>query len=127
MHSLLKSKGAIAHLASLMNTLYSFKYEIQTSKMYFQYSIKYLSTQFCCFAGKNPPVCSHARVIDLFKNTILPKCRFKAYKCSSYLWFRLGKCRSRSRMVYMGYDVSKRARGKYYLLTKSKEPYCYYY
>jgi len=78
-------------------------------------------------AGKSPASCSHGRVVDLFKNTILPKCRFKAYKCSSYLWFLLGKCRSRSRMAYMGYDVSKRARGKYYLLTESKEPYCYYY
>lgn len=76
---------------------------------------------------KNPPVCSHARVIDLFQNTILPQCSFKAYKCSSYLKFRFGYCRScrKQSCVYMGYDVCKNARGKYYLKTKSSQPFCY--
>ena len=123
---LVKSEEVTIHcsnLQKLMIEIYECTNYLSPAVLNFCHS----STHIRCFPGRKAAKCSHARVIDLFKNTILPKCRFKAYKCINYLWFRLGKCRSRSRMVYMGYDVSKRARGKYYLRTKSSEPYCYYY
>ena len=77
-------------------------------------------------AGKNP-VCSHARAIHLFENTILPQCIFKAYRCKDYSLFRKGRCKScvKQSCVYMGYDLCKYASGKYYLATKSRQPFCY--
>lgn len=70
--------------------------------------------------------CSHSRAVALFMRTILPMCRFMAYKCNNYILFRLGFCNhcSRIQCTVMGYDTSKTARGSYYVRTGHKEPFC---
>eukprot|EP00795_Rhopilema_esculentum_P004608 gene4608-20881_t len=70
-----------------------------------------------------PPKCSHFRAVELFIKSINPPCKYRSYKCSNYTAFRFGYCKN-ARSTVMGYDVSKRARGKYYLQTSETSPYC---
>ncbi|XP_065069259.1 phospholipase A1-like isoform X4 [Rhopilema esculentum] len=76
-----------------------------------------------CGLNKVPPTCSHFRAVELFIKSINPPCEYRSYECSNYTAFRFGYCKN-ARSTVMGYDVSKGARGKYYLQTSETSPFC---
>ncbi|XP_065069254.1 pancreatic lipase-related protein 2-like isoform X1 [Rhopilema esculentum] len=76
-----------------------------------------------CGLNKVPPICSHIRAVELFIKSINPPCDYRSYECSNYTAFRFGYCKN-ARSTVMGYDVSKGARGKYYLQTSGTSPFC---
>ncbi|XP_065069261.1 pancreatic lipase-related protein 3-like [Rhopilema esculentum] len=76
-----------------------------------------------CGGKKIPPKCSHFRAVQLYIKSVNPPCKYRSYKCSRYTTFRLGFCK-KARTALMGYHVSRAARGKYYLKTSGRPPYC---
>lgn len=76
--------------------------------------------------------CSHMRAPKYFTDTINSECPFTSYPCGSYSAFARGSCTScpPGGCPKMGYDAlkySKSAKGKFYLLTAKKKPFCVYH
>ncbi|KAJ8019175.1 Pancreatic lipase-related protein 3 [Holothuria leucospilota] len=72
-------------------------------------------------------ICDHFRSVDFFTESITTKCKWRAYKCSSWVRFKLVFCRKCGdkgcpRMGYFA-DPSK-GTGEFMLGTNKKEPYC---
>ncbi|XP_067679044.1 pancreatic lipase-related protein 2-like [Haliotis asinina] len=74
--------------------------------------------------------CSHGRSHQLYLESMSSPCPFTSYPCPSYDDFKKGKCLTCgstgcSQLGY--YSDQYRARGKMYLNTGSKAPYCGYH
>jgi len=71
--------------------------------------------------------CNHYRAVKYFITSIKNKKSFKSYKCGSFYRFKNGACAKRSiastSVNTMGYYTDCNAKGKFYLLTNTKEPY----
>ncbi|XP_061182222.1 pancreatic lipase-related protein 2-like isoform X1 [Saccostrea echinata] len=71
--------------------------------------------------------CSHSRSIFLFTESINDPCPFTSFQCSRTHDFLAGNCFDCGDLPCprIGYDAIKyRARGKFYLATRSRAPYC---
>ena len=81
---------------------------------------------FKCFPLSIVASCSHFRAVVLFTTTINPVCIYRAHKCWRYITFRLGFCNDcrKTSCIKMGYDVPLTARGRYYVRTSGKNPFC---
>lgn len=67
--------------------------------------------------------CSHARAHDFMGESIINPLTFGAVQCNSWIEFKAGKCRDNSTMVFMGENVSRNARGSYFLETNPQPPF----
>ena len=70
--------------------------------------------------------CHHLRAPEYYIATVQNQCSWKAYPCSSYLWFWSGLCnRCYGECPSMGYSADKtKHTGSYFLDTTSKKPFC---
>ena len=70
--------------------------------------------------------CHHLRAPEYYIATVQNRCSWKAYPCSSYLWFWSGLCnRCYGECPSMGYSADKtKHTGSYFLDTTSKKPFC---
>ncbi|XP_067054927.1 pancreatic lipase-related protein 2-like [Acropora muricata] len=89
------------------------------------------SVQPGCFTNKPLDVifttsCHHLRAPEYYIATVQNRCSWKAYPCSSYLWFWSGLCnRCYGECPSMGYSADKtKHTGSYFLDTTSKKPFC---
>ncbi|XP_012945550.1 pancreatic lipase-related protein 2 [Aplysia californica] len=74
--------------------------------------------------------CSHGRICSLFIESVSSPCSFTAYPCDSYAKFKAGQCLdcSGGGCNVMGYHSNATAgRGKLYLNTFGKKPFCGYH
>lgn len=81
------------------------------------------------FYGKWQSLCHHRRAFRFFIDSLVPSCRFHAFACDDYDKFLKGECfscgESGRRCASMGYYAnSSKGRGKFYLMTRNKEPFC---
>ncbi|KAF6211248.1 hypothetical protein GE061_014365 [Apolygus lucorum] len=67
-------------------------------------------------------ICSHNRSYIFYSETFKRPTSFVGTKCSSYDKFLDGLCDGNAK-AYMGYETSIRARGIFYLQTRSSSPY----
>ncbi|KAK3767074.1 hypothetical protein RRG08_017949 [Elysia crispata] len=78
-------------------------------------------------AGKGA-ACSHARAHEIFTESINSICRFKSFPCQNYGTFLRGECYacSLSGCSEAGFhaDDHPTAKGKHYLMTYAKGPFC---
>lgn len=71
--------------------------------------------------------CSHSRSIVLFTESINSPCAFRSFQCSNTRDFMAGNCFNCGGLPcpMIGYDAIRyRARGKFYLATRSNTPFC---
>ena len=70
--------------------------------------------------------CDHGRAVEYYIESVQNKCEWKAYPCSSYQLFKLGRCKKcKGECPSMGYDADRtKQTGKHYLKTNSKAPFC---
>ncbi|XP_052257603.1 lipase member I-like [Dreissena polymorpha] len=71
--------------------------------------------------------CSHMRVLELFIESIISNCNFRAQPCSSRADFQAGRCNTcGAGCANMGYNSNSQQppNGTYYLSTNGKSPYC---
>lgn len=71
--------------------------------------------------------CSHSRSIFLFTESINSPCAFRSFQCSNTRDFMAGNCFNCGGLPcpMIGYDAIRyRARGKFYLATRSGTPFC---
>ena len=70
--------------------------------------------------------CHHLRAPEYYIATVQNQCSWKAYPCSSYLWFWSGLCnRCYGECPSMGYSADQtKHTGNYFLDTTSKKPFC---
>ncbi|XP_015439765.1 PREDICTED: phospholipase A1-like [Dufourea novaeangliae] len=67
--------------------------------------------------------CSHARAYEYFAESINTKVGFWAEKCSNYLDFTTGQCKSNAKALMGGVNPNYNVKGSYYLTTNDKAPY----
>ncbi|KAL1462628.1 hypothetical protein WDU94_014450 [Cyamophila willieti] len=68
--------------------------------------------------------CSHLRSYEYFAESLATKIGFYARGCDSWDEYQEGRCNGTTEdMILMGEHVNISARGKYYLLTATSEPY----
>ncbi|XP_074616701.1 pancreatic lipase-related protein 2-like [Acropora palmata] len=89
------------------------------------------SVQPGCFTNKPLDVifttsCHNLRAPEYYIATVQNQCSWKAYPCSSYLWFWSGLCNTcYGECPSMGYSADKtKHTGSYFLDTTSKKPFC---
>ncbi|WAR22833.1 LIPR2-like protein [Mya arenaria] len=83
--------------------------------------------KFCCMRGFREGIaCDHSRAQDYFTESITSTCRFTASWCLNYDAFKRGDCPcGKSPCVSMGFYARANAtRGKYFLDTADKSPFC---
>ena len=71
--------------------------------------------------------CSHSRSILLFTESINSPCAFRSFQCSNTREFLAGRCFGCGSLPCptAGYNsIQYRARGKFYLATRSNTPFC---
>ncbi|GFN73656.1 pancreatic lipase-related protein 2 [Plakobranchus ocellatus] len=71
--------------------------------------------------------CSHARSHDLYTESILSDCAFKAFPCLSHEDYLSGRCMmcGPGSCGIMGYHADQsKARGSMFLQTRGKQPFC---
>ena len=71
-------------------------------------------------------VCDHTRATEYYIASVQNKCSWKAYPCSSYVAFMLGRCKScNGECPSVGYDADHTKKtGDHYLKTNSHAPFC---
>ena len=86
------------------------------------------------FGGSGDPTkevgCSHNRVHSLYQESINSACPFVGFACENQTLFERGECTScdNNKCSVMGYFADQyKGRGKMYLLTNPKEPFCGYH
>ncbi|XP_043682139.1 pancreatic triacylglycerol lipase-like isoform X3 [Vespula pensylvanica] len=67
--------------------------------------------------------CSHARAHDFMGESIINPLTFGAVQCNSWIEFKAAKCRDNSTIVFMGENVSRNARGSFFLETNPQPPF----
>ncbi|XP_064615678.1 inactive pancreatic lipase-related protein 1-like [Liolophura sinensis] len=73
--------------------------------------------------------CSHGRSHDFYVESILSHCPFRGHPCNSFEDFSAGKCTGCGShgCAMMGFPAhSQGPKGKFYLATRPKTPYCGY-
>ncbi len=67
--------------------------------------------------------CSHIRAVEIFVESVINRDSIIGCSCDSWLEFRGMQCDCTDKMIFVGDSCSKRARGKFYLITKAEPPY----
>ena len=81
------------------------------------------------FYRKWQSLCHHRRAFRFFIDSMVSTCQFSAFGCESYEKYLRGECfdcdKDRTKCGHMGYFADKSSgRGKMYLVTRDKEPFC---
>ncbi|KAJ8026248.1 Pancreatic lipase-related protein 2 [Holothuria leucospilota] len=72
-------------------------------------------------------ICDHMRAVDFFTESLDPNCKWNAYPCSSWTFFKLGFCKrcGKKGCSRMGYYADRsKSTGKFMLETNKDKPYC---
>ncbi|OXA56889.1 Phospholipase A1 member A [Folsomia candida] len=67
--------------------------------------------------------CSHIRSLQLFVESVENKESTIGCSCDSWIAFRGMKCDCTDKMIYVGNSCPKKAKGKFYMVTRSTYPY----
>ncbi|XP_017785625.1 PREDICTED: pancreatic lipase-related protein 2-like [Nicrophorus vespilloides] len=70
-----------------------------------------------------PLFCSHWRSYMFYSESVITANAFQSYRCNSWKEFLRGECDPNQEPVNMGFTLSPKARGKYYLTTRRSSPF----